>query len=139
MSVYRDKKEWNKWNEMVLASEHAKEDFNDFADDRAVIQADKKIQSLLSKNYTLERQLAEAREELKLMDKAHYLCSQRCLLHIEEKQDLERQLEEAGEIIKGVDLYIEAECHEAWANNWEGREGAFVDIAKKLEQLKEKG
>lgn len=49
MSVYRDKKEWNKWNEMVLASEHAKEDFNDFADDRAVIQADKKIQSLLSK------------------------------------------------------------------------------------------
>ena len=60
MSVYRDKKEWNKWNEMVLASEHAKEDFNDFADDRAVIQADKKIQSLLSKNYTLERQLAEA-------------------------------------------------------------------------------
>jgi hypothetical protein len=63
MSVYRDKKEWNKWNEMVLASEHAKEDFNDFADDRAIIRADKKIQSLLSKNYVLERQLEEAREE----------------------------------------------------------------------------
>ena len=67
MSVYRDKKEWNKWNEMVLASEHAKEDFNDFADDRAIIRADKKIQSLLSKNYALERQLAEAREFIKIV------------------------------------------------------------------------
>ena len=49
MSVYRDKREWNRWNEMVLISTHAVEDFNDFADDRAVIQADKKIQSLVSK------------------------------------------------------------------------------------------
>ena len=46
--------------------------------------------------------------------------------------DLERQLE-------GIDLYIEAECHEAWAYNWEGREGAFIDMAKKLKQLKEQG
>ena len=54
-------------------------------------------------------------------------------------ESLERQLEEAREVIKGIDRYIEAECQEAWSNNWEGREGAFVDIAKKLKKLKEQG
>lgn len=54
-------------------------------------------------------------------------------------KSLERQLEEAREIIAGMDIYIEAECHEAWANNYEIRESAFVDMAKKLKQLNEKG
>jgi len=54
-------------------------------------------------------------------------------------ESLERQLAEAREVIKGIDRYIEAECQEAWSNNWEGREGAFVDIAKKLKKLKEQG
>jgi len=62
MSVYKDKKEWRKWNEMVLNSLNAIEDFRDFADDVAIVRADKKIQSLRSKKFNLERQLAEARE-----------------------------------------------------------------------------
>lgn len=64
MSVYKDKKEWRKWNEMVLNSLNAIEDFRDFADDVAIVRADKKIQSLRSKKYNLERQLEEAREAL---------------------------------------------------------------------------
>ena len=56
-----------------------------------------------------------------------------------EIKDLQRQLAQAKEVIKGIDRYIETECQEAWSNNWEGREGAFVDIAKKLKKLKEKG
>ena len=63
MSVYKAKKEWRKWNEMVSNSLNAIEDFRDFADDRAIVRADKKIQSLRSKKYNLERQLEEAREE----------------------------------------------------------------------------
>ena len=55
-----------------------------------------------------------------------------------EVEDLERQLAEARDVIKGMELYIGAECHEAWANNWEGRECAFVDMAKFLDKLKEK-
>jgi len=64
MSVYKNKKEWNKWNEMVSASLNAIEDFRDFSDDIAIVRADKKIQSLITKNYNLERQIAEARELL---------------------------------------------------------------------------
>ncbi len=47
------------------------------------------------------------------------------------------KLEEAREIVAGMDIYIEAECHESWADNYEIRESAFVDMAKKLKQLKE--
>ena len=54
-------------------------------------------------------------------------------------KNLERQLKEATSIVAGMDIYIEAECHEAWANNYEIRESAFVDMAKKLKQLKEQG
>ena len=64
MSNYRDKKEWNKWNEMVLASEHSIEDFHDFADDIAIVRADKKIQSLRSKNLVQQTQLAEKDAEI---------------------------------------------------------------------------
>lgn len=78
MSVFRDKKEWNKWNEMVLDSEHALEDFRGFSDDRAIVQADKKIQSLLSKNKELERQLKEAKWELK-----HQLNSYKVLMTLD--------------------------------------------------------
>ena len=53
--------------------------------------------------------------------------------------DLQVKLKEARKVIEGIDLFIEAECHEAWANNWEGRESAFVDMARKLKELKEKG
>ena len=53
-------------------------------------------------------------------------------------KDLGAQLAEATSIVAGMDIYIEAECHEAWANNYEIRESAFVDMAKKLKQLKEK-
>ena len=62
MSVYENKKEWNKWNEMVSASLNAIEDFRDFSDDIAIVRADKKIQSLITKKYNLERKLEEARE-----------------------------------------------------------------------------
>lgn len=48
----------------------------------------------------LERQLEEANGELKRMDRAHYKCSQRCIVHIEEKQKLERQLAEARFAVK---------------------------------------
>ena len=58
---------------------------------------------------------------------------------IREVETLQRQLAEAREIVAGMDIYIEAECHEAWANNYEIRESAFVDMAKKLKQIKEKG
>ena len=68
-------------------------------------------------------------------------------------QHLERQLEKARslatdygfelgrvkDVIEGINLYIEAECHEAWVNDFEGREGAFVDMAKKMKQLKGQG
>ena len=57
MSVYKAKKEWRKWNEMVSNSLNAIEDFRDFADDVAIVRADKKIQSLRSKKFNLERQL----------------------------------------------------------------------------------
>ena len=80
MSVYKDKKEWRKWNEMVLNSLNAIEDFRDFADDRAIVRADKKIQSLRSKKYNLERQLEEAREESKLKKDLISQVSKICLL-----------------------------------------------------------
>ena len=54
-----------------------------------------------------------------------------------EYENVKRQLAEAREIVAGMDIYIEAECHESWANNYEIRESAFVDMAKKLKQLKE--
>lgn len=49
MRTDRGKNIWDRWDEMVKASKDAEEDFNDFMDDNAIIQADRKIKSLQSK------------------------------------------------------------------------------------------
>lgn len=64
MSVYKDKREWNVWNDMVAESKKMDDDFRDMPWDNAVLRADKKIQSLRSKNYCLSEQLkAKERSE----------------------------------------------------------------------------
>ena len=65
MSVYKDRKEWNKWNKLADDSARLIEELGDFDDDTAIVRADREIKVLLSKNQDLERQLEEAREDVK--------------------------------------------------------------------------
>ena len=93
MSVYKDKKEWNKWNEMVKASKDADDRFYAMPDDDAILQADKKIQSLLSKNYTLQQENTKLREELDLFKR-------RLINSTERREDISKVNKELVESVK---------------------------------------
>lgn len=68
MSEYKNKKEWEKWSEMVKDSKDADDRFYNMPDDDAILQADKKIKSLYSKNYNLEQENAELEKKLKVAE-----------------------------------------------------------------------
>ena len=52
-------KVYDKWKDMVVASQRVIEDFNDFADDRATVWADNQIKTLTEERDSLKSLLAD--------------------------------------------------------------------------------
>ena len=84
MRTDRGQKIWDRWDVMVKASKDAEEDFNDFMDDNAIIQADRKIKSLRSK---LKASQDECEELKKMQD------------HLKWKDETRKQLKVSREEI----------------------------------------